>query len=64
MRDDAYNAFIKENKLYDYGILIRVASIVDPFLDLDEVEHKSIKELYDDKKKTWNDPFVHGPNER
>ena len=64
MRDDAYKAFKTENKLYDYGILIKVSMEADRLYDLDEVEHKSIKILYDDKTKPWKDPFVSGSNER
>lgn len=64
MRDDAYNSFLTESKLYDYGILIKVPANADPFLDFEKVEHKSIKILYDDKTKKWNDPFVSGANER
>lgn len=64
MRDDAYNAFKTENKLYDYGILIKVSMESDRLFDLGEVEHKSIKILYDDESKPWKDPFVSGPNER
>jgi len=64
MRDDAYTAFRSENKLYDYGILIKVATEADKFLELEKVEHTSIKILYADETKPWKDPFVHGPNER
>lgn len=64
MRDDAYAAFQEENKLYDYGILIKVSDKADWQLDLGKVEHKSIKVLYSDKTKEWKDPFVSGPNER
>ena len=64
MRDDAYEAFKSENKLYDYGILIKVSDKADLLLDLHSVEHKSIKVLYADETKEWKDPFVSGPNER
>src|SRR5206468_5709849 len=60
MRDDALRTFRNENKLYDYGILIKVSD--DPFypLDLKKAEPPSIKLLYSDPTKPWNDPFVHG----
>lgn len=64
MRDDAYSIFKTKNELYDYGILIQVPAKPDWELELDEVEHPSIKVLYTDQTKPWSDPFVHGPNER
>jgi hypothetical protein len=64
MRDDALRAFREENKLYDYGILIKVKDQADILLDLRKVEHPSITVLYSDPAKPWNDPFVHGPNSR
>jgi len=64
LRDDALKAFTQENKLYDYGILIKVADSLQRFASLDDVRHDSIKVLYDDPAKGWNDPFVNGPNER
>jgi hypothetical protein len=64
LRDDAREAYESEDKLYDYGILIKIADKADLMLDLDEVKHESIKLLYTDKTKGWKDPFVHGPNER
>lgn len=64
MRDDALKAFQAENKLYDYGILIKVSDQVPELLNVDEVEHKSIKLLYGDPTKKWQDPFVSGPNQR
>ncbi len=64
MRDDAYRAFKSQNTLYDYGILIKVSTDVDAALEIKKVEHKSIKILYNDQTKQWNDPFVHGPNKR
>jgi hypothetical protein len=45
LRDDAQQAYESENKLYDYGILIKVADTADLLLDLDEVRHESIKSL-------------------
>lgn len=63
LRDDALKALERENKLYDYGILIRAG-------DADWLERKqpasrpSVKMLYEDPTKPWNDPFVNGPNSR
>ena len=65
MRDDAFKLFREQNKLYDYGILIKVAEAtanVRP--GLQDVEHKSIKSLYGDPSKSWKDPYVNGPNSR
>ena len=64
LRDDARDAYESENKLYDYGILIKVSDNPDQFLNLDDVKHESIKVLYSDKTKVWKDPFTNGPNER
>lgn len=64
MRDDAYNVYQQENRLYDYGILIKVSDDPPRLHALDEVEHKSIKVLYNDPSQEWHDPYVHGPNER
>jgi hypothetical protein len=64
MRDDALKAYREQNRLYDYGILVRVADRVRAHDDLRKVEHPSIKLLYQDAAKPWRDPFVHGPNER
>lgn len=64
MRDDALRAFHEDNKLYDYGILVKVKDESDIMLDLSTVEHPSIKVLYSDPAKPWNDPFVHGANSR
>lgn len=64
MRDDALRAFREQNKLYDYGILVKVRDQPDVMLDLRKVEHPSIKMLYSDPNKPWEDPFVHGPNSR
>jgi hypothetical protein len=64
MRDDALRAFRKENKLYGYGILVEVKDRADFMLDLRKVEHPSVKVLYSDPSKPWNDPFVHGANAR
>jgi hypothetical protein len=63
LRDDALAAFEKENKLYDYGILMKVSDD-QGLIDLESVEHRSIKVLYQTSTKPWRDPFVHGPNER
>lgn len=64
MRDDALRAFRKNNRLYDYGILIKVLDRGDPFLNLAAVKHESIKVLYQNTTGPWQDPFVHGPNPR
>lgn len=63
MRDDALRIFREQNKLYDYGILVKVKDVADFMLRLSEVEHPSIKVLYSDPTKPWDDPFVHGPND-
>jgi hypothetical protein len=64
MRDDALRAFREQNKLYDYGILVKVNDEAGVMLDLRKVEHPSIKVLYADPARPWNDPFVHGANSR
>ncbi len=64
MRDDAWKAYTEQNALYDYGILIKVASKDGLLTDLKKVKHESIKSLYADPSKLWNDPFVFGPNAR
>lgn len=64
MRDDALKAYEDENKLYDYGILIKVSEDSSLMVDLPKVEHKSIKMLYAEPGNPWRDPFVHGPNAR
>ena len=63
LRDDALRAYRQENKLYDYGILIKVSD-EGGLVDLSKVERPSIKVLYADPSKPWADPFVHGPNPR
>ena len=64
MRDDALRAYREKNKLYDYGILIRVAGGIAGEADLRRVEAPSVKLLSEDPAVPWRDPFVHGPNER
>ena len=64
MRDDALRAFRETNKLYDYGILIKVSDTRSVAMDLHSVEHPSLKTLYEDASRPWQDPFLHGPNER
>ena len=64
MRDDAWKAYTEQNALYDYGILIKVESKDGLLTDLKKVKHESIKSLYADPSKPWNDPFVFGPNSR
>lgn len=64
LRDDALRAYERDDELYDYGILIRVADKADWQTDFDGVKHPSIRLLYGDKRRGWKDPFVHGPNQR
>jgi len=64
LRDDALRAWQHGQRLYDYGILIRVADTPGFVATLDDVKHESIKVLYQDRSKPWKDPFVSGPNER
>jgi hypothetical protein len=64
LRDDALRAYRKEDKLYDYGILIKVDDRPDAIVDLEKVQHPSIRSLYADPSKPWKDPFVHGANGR
>jgi hypothetical protein len=64
LRDDALEAYRRHDSLYDYGILIKVADRTDAFADVNKVKHESIKVLYKNPKKEWNDPFVHGANKR
>jgi hypothetical protein len=64
MRDDALRAFREENKLYDYGILVKVEDKAGLLLDLSKVEHPAIKVLYSDPARPWKDSFVHGANSR
>jgi len=63
MRTDAWGMYQKSGKLYDYGIFIKVEAGADPALRLETVTHPSIKLLYSDPSKPWQDPFVHGPND-
>ena len=64
MRADALNVYKKENKLYDYGILIRIDPNVEIAQDLTDIKHPSIKMLYTDPDSGWEDPFVNGANSR
>jgi hypothetical protein len=64
MRDDALRAFRSENKLYDYGLLVKLKTPTSGRLDLHTVEHPSVKVLYTDPTKPWNDPFLYGANSR
>jgi hypothetical protein len=64
LRDDALKAYREHNRLYDYGVLIKVAESTERFAKLADIKHESIKVLYSDPKKEWKDPFVHGPNKR
>jgi hypothetical protein len=64
LRDDALQEYQQHNRLYDYGVLIKVSDTVDTLSKLEDAKHESIKTLYIDPSKKWNDPFVNGPNER
>jgi hypothetical protein len=64
MRDDALKEYREHDRLYDYGILIKVQDSADFFVNLDKVKHESLKVLYKDPGKEWKDPFVHGANDR
>ncbi|MDZ4819218.1 MAG: hypothetical protein SGJ20_09625 [Planctomycetota bacterium] len=68
LRDDALKAFKENDKLYDYGVLIKVADDIGLSLiqDLTKEKHESIEILYKDiaKFKGWKDPFTNGPNSR
>jgi len=64
MRDDALKVFKGTEKLYDYGILIKVDEYADSIMNISIAPHASIKTLYRDKTGSWNDPFVNGPNKR
>ena len=64
LRDDALKVYRDQNRLYDYGILIKVDDHADLLADLDRVRHESIKVLYENPNKPWRDPFVNGPNPR
>ena len=63
-RDDALKQFELNNKLYDYGLLVKISDDSDSIDDLANAPHPSIRDLYEDKNSEWNDPFVHGPNAR
>jgi hypothetical protein len=62
LRDDALKAYREHNRLYDYGVLIKVAESIERFAKLADIKHESIKILYSDSKNEWKDPFVRGPN--
>jgi hypothetical protein len=64
MRDDALKTFKGTERLYDYGILIKVGEYADSIINLSIAPHASIRTLYRDKTGSWNDPFVNGPNKR
>jgi hypothetical protein len=64
MRDDALREFAEHDRLYDYGILIKVSDVAEYAADLEKAKHESIKVLYKDPNKEWKDPFVNGANER
>jgi hypothetical protein len=56
---DSRRIWERQRKIYDYGVLIRVASRGA------DAESPSVRVLYDaamlKKHKEWRDPFVHGP---
>ena len=56
---DSKQIWERQHKIYDYGVLIRVAS------GGADAESPSVRVLYDagmrKKHKEWRDPFVHGP---
>ena len=64
MRDDALKVFKGTERLYDYGILIKVGEYADSIMNISTTPHASIRTLYRDKTGSWNDPFVSGPNKR
>lgn len=64
MRDDALRAYRAENRLYDYGVLIKVAEKLELVAELNDAKHESIKVFYEHPDKSWRDPFVNGPNDR
>ncbi|HLX61876.1 MAG TPA: hypothetical protein VKX17_11385 [Planctomycetota bacterium] len=64
LRDDAMDAFRKNDELYDYGILIKIADDPESVEGVKEAKRESIKVLYREASKGWKDPFVFGPNER
>ena len=64
MREDALKQYKENNKLYDYGILIKISDDPTSAQDLTRVKHPSIRILYENKNADWNDPFLHGPNPR
>lgn len=60
LRPDAMRHWREQNRIYDYGILIKVDGKVS---DDGKIARPSVKEIYDARKKDkeWKDPFVHGP---
>ena len=64
LRDDALKQFELDNKLYDYGVLVKISDNHDSIDDLSNAPHPSIRDLYGDPELGWNDPFVHGANTR
>jgi hypothetical protein len=63
-RGDAWELWTTEHKLYDYGILVRVAGD-DPIKALKD--SPSVECLYEadikGKLAAWRDPFVYGPRD-
>ena len=57
-RSDGNSIWERQHKIYDYGVLIKVASRGS------QAESPSVRVLYDEqmrkKVKVWRDPFVHG----
>ena len=64
LRDDALKQFKLENKLYDYGVLVKISDVHDSIEDLSKAPHPSIRTLYENPSAGWNDPFVNGANPR
>ncbi|QDU55156.1 hypothetical protein [Aeoliella mucimassa] len=64
MREDALEAYKAENKLYDYGILVRIDDRDPTAKSLTSIKHPSIKILYENTDHAWKDPFVNGANPR
>ena len=64
LRDDALKQFERNNKLYDYGVLVKISDDHDSIDDLSTAPHPSIRDLYENPDSGWNDPFVHGANSR
>jgi len=64
LRDDALKQFESDNKLSDYGVLVKISDNHESIDDLSNAPHPSIRALYEEPDSGWNDPFVHGANSR